>query len=418
VNGVTRREFLKLAGTAAGFAGLESLLAGCQVAGQVGGPGPQPPQEIPMLGIWPFTGAFADVGPVLDRGMSLALEEWGYKVIGRPIKYVKRDSETKADAATRRVEEAVETESVKYVIGPWSSGVALAVSEVAKRRKVLHFFSGGTEDISGKRCHRYSFQWAAHAYTAADTVMKTFLRENPGAKRWYLLIADYAFGWSLEKYLKLVGEKYGVTVLGADRHPLGEREFSGYVSKAVSARPDVVAMVNFGQDAIQAVRTFYNFGWQPKQPLIMAWSAGVEELVQLEPEMRENVWVGTNFYYTLDTPVAREFVKRYREKYGEPPGYAPAAAYGMTRLVLRGIEKAKSAEVPDVIQALEGWEGEDLLGKMRIDPKTHQTLRPYFFLKCKKKSDMKDQWDFADIIGTGDTPQPAELNECADIGSL
>ena len=41
----------------------------------------------------------------------------------------------------------------------------------------------------------------------------------------------------------------------------------------------------------------------------MSWSSGVEELIQLAPEIRENLWVGTNFYYTADTPVAKEFVK-------------------------------------------------------------------------------------------------------------
>src|SRR5262249_38575589 len=83
-------------------------------------------KEIVMLGIWPFTGAFADVGPLLDRGMKLAIEEWGNKVIGRPIKYITRDDETKASSATRRMEEAIDSEGVKIVIGPWSIGIALA----------------------------------------------------------------------------------------------------------------------------------------------------------------------------------------------------------------------------------------------------------------------------------------------------
>ena len=93
-------------------------------------------KEVVMLGIWPFTGAFSDVGPILDRGMKMALEERGMKILGRPIKYITRDSATQAGASTRRVEEAVDGEGAKFVIGPWSSGVALAVSEVAKRKKV------------------------------------------------------------------------------------------------------------------------------------------------------------------------------------------------------------------------------------------------------------------------------------------
>ena len=375
-------------------------------------------KEVVMLGIWPNTGAFSDVGPILDRGMQMALDERGMKILGRPIKYVTRDSGTQAGAATRRVEEAVDGEGAKFVIGPWSSGVALAVSEVAKRKKVMHIFSGGTEDISGSRCHRYSFQWAASPYTAAKTVVDAFMKANPKAKRWHLLVADYAFGWSVEKYIKEVGKTHGLEFVGADRHPLGEREYSNYVQKAAANRPDAVAMINFGGDAVAAAREIFNFGLTPKIPLIMCWSSGVEELVQLSPEIRQNLWVGTNFYYTADTPVAKQFVKSYSAKFGNPPGYAPSAAYSMTRMLLAAFDKAKSPEVRDVIQAMEGLEINDLLGRMRVDAKTHQTLRPYFFLRCKPKSAMKHETDFADIVATGDAPLPAQYAACKDIGGF
>ena len=401
-----RRDFLKL-GAAGAVAGLGAPVGARAQA-----------KEVVMLGLWSFTGAFADVGPILDRGMKMALDERGMKVQGRPIKYITRDDETKAGSATRRAEDAVDGDAVKYIIGPWSSGVALAVSEVAKRKKVLHYFSGGTEDISGKLCHRYSFQWAASPYTAAKTVVDNFMKANPRAKRWHLLVADYAFGWSVEKYIKEVGKAHGIEFVGADRHPLGEREFSNYVTKAAGNKPDAVVMINFGLDTVTAAREIFNFGLTPKVPLILTWSSGVEELVQLSPEMRENMWVGSNFYYTADTPVAKEFVKNYQAKFGNPPGYAPAAAYGMTRMVLHGMDKAKSTEHVDVIKALEGIDVEDLVGKMHVDPKTHQTLRPYFFMRCKKKDAMKHAMDFADIVATGTTPLPAEYSACKDIGAL
>src|SRR5207302_426473 len=75
------------------------------------------PKEVVMLGLWSFTGAFSDVGPVLDRGMKLALEERGMKVQSKTIKYITRDDETKAGSATRRAEEAVDSDGAKFIIG-------------------------------------------------------------------------------------------------------------------------------------------------------------------------------------------------------------------------------------------------------------------------------------------------------------
>src|SRR6266850_531885 len=221
---------------------------------------------------------------------------------------------------------------------------------------------------------------SARPYTAAKTVVDNFMKANPKAKRWHLLVADYAFGWSVEKYIKEVGKTHGIEFVGADRHPLGEREFSNYVQKAAANKPDVVVMINFGGDAVAGAREIFNFGLTPKLPLIMSWSSGVEELVQLAPEIRDNLWVGTNFYYTADTPVAKSFVKSYQAKFKLPPGYAPSAAYSMTRMLLAGFDKSKSDDVQAVVKALEGLE--------------------------------------MDVIATGDAPLPKEYAACKDIGSF
>jgi branched-chain amino acid transport system substrate-binding protein len=402
---IKRRDILKAGALGAAALGFPSIIRA-------------QPKEIVILGLWDQTGAFADVGPLNDRGMKMALEERGMKILGRPIKYITRDGGTQAGTSTRRTEEAVDAEGARFVIGPWSSGVGLAVSEVAKRKKVVHLFSGGTEDLSGSRCHRYSFQWAASPYTAAKTVVDNFMKANPKAKRWHLLVADYAFGWSVEKYIKEVGKPHGIEFVGADRHPLGEREFSNYVQKAAANRPDVVVMINFGGDAVAGAREIFNFGLTPKVPLIMAWSSGVEELVQLAPEIRDNLWVGTNFYYTADNPAAKAFVKNYQAQYKLPPGYAPSAAYSMTRMLLAGFDKAKSDDVQAVVKGIEGLEMNDIVGPMKVDGTTHQTLRPYFFLRCKPKSAMKHELDFADVVATGNAPLPKEYAACKDIGSF
>jgi branched-chain amino acid transport system substrate-binding protein len=178
---ISRRQFVSGGVAAAGAAGWAAQFPAVVRA---------QPKEIPMLGVFPYTGTYADAGPLQERGMKLALEEWGNKVIGRPIKYVSRDSETSAGAGTRRAEEAIDSEGVKFIIGPYASSVALAVTEVAKRRKVLHYFSGGTEEITGRRCHRYGFNWAASPYTMMHILVEKFMQLNPGATRWYVLGAD------------------------------------------------------------------------------------------------------------------------------------------------------------------------------------------------------------------------------------
>src|SRR3546814_14421779 len=76
------------------------------------------------------------------------------------------------------------------------------------------------------------------------------------------------------------------------------------------------------------------------------------------------------------------------------------------------------SEVPEVIKALEGLKTKGLVGDLEIVARNHQTLRPYFVLKCKPEKAMKHSLDFADIIHSSATPQPREMNACKDIGQL
>lgn len=372
-------------------------------------------EEIPILGIIPVTGPYADSGMLMDRGIRLAIEHAGGKVLGKPIKYVKRDSETRGGPAVRRVEEAISEEHVKAIIGPWSSGVALAVSDVAKNRKVPHLFSGGTSELTGKRCHKYSFMWAASPYTAANVVVDKFLEENPKAKKWYTFTVDYAFGYGVLEFIQKAGKARGVKFLGNDYQPLGEREYGQFITKVMAKKPDVLCMINFGLDAISAVRQATNYGLKKKTKIIMTWSSGVEELRQLTPKVREGLYVGSNFYFTVDNPIAKKFYKDYYAKYKEAPGYAPGAAYSMTRIMLLAMEKAGSTDANAIVKAMEGWELNALPGKLKFRAKDHQAIRPYFLLKCKKKAQMKHDLDFADIIATGRTPLPLSMSKCPGL---
>lgn len=358
-------------------------------------------EPVKLLFPLPDAGALGKAGYLMARGAKLAIEHAGGKVLGRPIEMIVRDTESKSGVAVRRVEAAIEKEKGKIsaIIGPWSSGVALAVSQVAKRRKVLHFFSGGTEDIAGKKCHRYSFMWAAHAYTAADAVMRGVMKRHPNAKRWYTITVNYAFGWAVRDNFRRVGKELGVTFVGDQSQPLAEREFSTYMTAIKAAKPDVIVLINFGLANIQASRTIYNFGLKKSALVVTPWIAGFNDLEELTPEIRDGNYLGGNYHYTVGGDVQKRFVKDYRKKYGEVPRYASGAAYAMTRVVLLAMERAGSSDPEKVIDVLENnFEYDGIFGKTKILGANHQVVRPYMFMRVKSKNEMKHSGDFAEVV--------------------
>ena len=124
------------------------------------------------------------------------------------------------------------------------------------------------------------------------------MKLHPQAKRWYLFVWDYAFGWSVEKYIKIAGKPHGIDFVGTDRMPVGTREASGFITKAAASQPDVLCLVTALQDFIIQVREAHNFGLAPRVALVQPLGLGVEELAHIDVKHRQNLWTGTNGYYT------------------------------------------------------------------------------------------------------------------------
>lgn len=367
--------------------------------------------------ITPTTGTFAYAGEFVSRGAALAVEMHGAKVLGNDIRLLTRDDEGKPASGVRRVQEAISSEGMHYFLGAFSSAVGLAESEIAQREKVLQFAAGGSEDFTGSRCGRYTFQWSAHPYTAIRATLEYTKKAFPQKKTIYTLTADYVFGQALLKYTKIVAAELGFELIGNDNHPFGERQYTQYLTKIVAAKPDILLLNTAGADAVTAIRQFSSFGDQ-NTTLVGPWTLEVDQLAELAPEMREGLILGQNYYPDIDAPANKEFVASYTKKFSSPPGYSSAYAYDAFRAIFLAMEKANSVEVPDVIRSLEQMSWDGVLGKMSFNPQNHQMIRPYFVVRCKKATDMRNPTDFAEIVATENKQQPTELGECKQLPAL
>jgi len=357
------------------------------------------------------TGTFAYAGELVLKGAKLALEERNAQILGRKINLVVRDDEGKPAVGVRRLTEAITADSLRFFAGNFSSAVGLAQLEVAQQEKVFQYAAGGSEDFTGARCSPNTFQWSAHAYTALRATLEYVSKAMPDKKKIYTITADYAFGQSLLHYTKVAAKELGLELLGNDNHPSGERQFTQYFTKALSTKPDLICLLTAGADAVTAVRQFNSFGAKTVQ-LVGPWTLEVDQLKELSPQMRAGLVLGLNYYQDIDTPVNKTFVERYRKAYQSVPSYASAYGYDSFRTILLAMERAKSVEVAAVIKTMEGMQFDSIFGPTSIDARTHQTVRPYFVVKCKEESAMKSEFDFATIVAEGSKPQPLELNEC------
>ena len=397
---LTRGNALKLG---AGFAGAAAL--GSAGRGSAASP------NVTVCGIFSQTGAYAVFGRDTDRGIKLALSEAGNKVLGYDVRYIIRDDQTNPGVGVQQVSDAIDHEDARYFMGVASSAVGLAIEQVAGNKRAMFLTSVGADEITGSACNMYTFRWAVPTYGAVRSTLYPFTKRFPDAKRWYTITPSYVFGDSLLRNVRDVAKERGLTLVGNAYHPLGATEYSSIITQAIAAKPDVIAFLNFGGDAIKAIKTAQEFGAKKNAKLLYVWSGGLLDYQGIGPAAIEDLYIGCQYWHDAD-PQTRKASEPYQKAYGEPMGYVGASSYIETKLALAGMERAKSTDPLAAAKALQGYSYVGPTGRETIRAFDHQVVKPYFFLRGKAQSAMQNQWDFVETVAISSYPVPDALNQC------
>jgi branched-chain amino acid transport system substrate-binding protein len=353
----------------------------------------------------PMSGAFAANGKFADLGMKLAVEQYG-KVLGRPLAYSVLDTEGKPATAVRKVQELAQQKNARYFAGGILSSESLAMGKEAEK------FGGVFITTAGKDCNRATFRWSVPTYGAIERTVRPLIESMPKAKRWYTITPQYVFGDGLLSAAKNIFKEKGIEHVGNSYHALTEKEFSGYLTNAMAAKPDVLLILNFGSQSSDTLRQAVSFGMKKNTTILVAWASGLEQFESLGADLCDGVYFGAQYWHDVDTPANRDLVKRTQAAFKANPNYSLAGSYTCTKILLDAMAKAGSADPKAVIAALQGMKYDGLTGAEEIRAADHQVLKNYYLLKGKPKSRMKDKDDFAEVVAVGKAFLPVEQTQC------
>jgi branched-chain amino acid transport system substrate-binding protein len=359
----------------------------------------------------PMSGPFAANGKFADLGMKLAVEQYG-TALKRPLAYTLLDTEGKPATAVRKVQEASQQNGARFFAGGILSSEALAMGKEAQKAGGIFFTTAGADEITGKECNSATFRWSVPTFGAIEQTVRPLIAAMPNAKRWYTITPQYVFGDGLLSAAKNIFKEKGLEHVGNSYHSLTEKEFSGYLTNAAAAKPDVLLVLNFGGQCSDTLRQAVSFGMHKNMTILVAWASGLEQFESLGADLCDGLYFGAQYWHTVDSPLNRDLVKRTADKLKMAPNYSLAGSYICTKLMIDGIIKAGSADPKAVVAALEGMKYAGLTGDEEIRKADHQVLKNYYLLKGKAKSKMKDKDDFVDIVSSGKSFLPVEQTEC------
>jgi len=359
----------------------------------------------------PMSGPFAANGKYADLGMKLAIEQYG-KVLGQPLAYTVLDTEGKPATAVRRVQEIAQQKNARFFAGGILSSEALAMGKEVQKAGGIFITTAGADEITGKDCNDATFRWSVPTYGAIEQTVRPLIQMMPKAKRWYTITPQYVFGDGLLSAAKAIFKEKGIEHVGNSYHSLNEKEFSGYLTNAVAAKPDVLLILNFGSQSSDTLRQAVSFGMKNNCTILIAWASGLEQFESLGADLCEGVYFGAQYWHDIDSPLNRDLVKRSNAAFKANPNYSLAGSYICTKILLDGIVKAGTVDPKKVVATLEGMKYDGLTGPEEVRKGDHQVLKNYYLLKGKAKNKMKNADDYADIVSSGQSFLPLDKTGC------
>ena len=314
---------------------------------------------------------FVDSGPMGGYGkhgfqsVRLAVDEINASggILGRKVTLLTADSKMQPPVGVGIAKRYILEDKVDFMIGPTSSGVAVALSPIIKQyKKVLVMTQAAADSLTGAQFNPYWFATMSNAMMHSRAGAY-FVADKP-YKRWMCIGPNYNYGWDSWASFKgkLKELRPDVEFLDPPLWPkLMETNYKEFIQKIMDAKPDAVWSPLWGMDAVNFIKQGLAVGLFDKIKFAFPDGAALETLVPLGKEMPSGIYVAARYFFlTPDSAMNRAFVKSYQETFKELPDYMAEESYAGVYFIKAAVERAGTTDADAVIKAVEkeplAWE--------------------------------------------------------------
>lgn len=316
-------------------------------------------QEKPIkLGVmFIMSGPMGGYGKHGMQAVQLAMDEINAQggILGRKVEALFEDTKLQAPLATEIAKKFILEDKVDFIIGPTSSGVAVAVSKVATEyRKILVMTQAAADSLTGDQFSRYQFATLSNAMMHSRAGAY-YLASKP-YKRWMCIGPNYNYGWDswAQFKAKLKELRPDVEFIGELWPKLMEKDFTPFIQKILEAKPDAVWSPLWGMDAVNFIKQGLPMGLFNKIKFAFPDGAALETLMPLGKDMPNGIYVAARYFFlTPDTEKNRQFVKTYMERFKDYPDYMAMETYAGVYFIKAAIERAGTMDTEKLIDAIE-----------------------------------------------------------------
>jgi len=323
-----------------------------------------------------LSGEVATFGSHTKDGILLAFEEINAKggVLGRQIEPIVRDNRGILDESMSVATKLITEEGIVAHLGAATTGCTLAAVPVVTQYKIPLLTTSATNpdvtvDPATGETREYVFRTCfidpPQAVVGAD-----FAYNELGAQKaaiYYDNTNDYSKG--LAKEFKAAFEALGGEIVAQEGYGKDDEDFRPTLTNFSKAGADLIYVPGYYQKVAKIISQGRELGID--LPFLGADGWDSPELVTIAGAENLNNTYFTNHYSSKDpSEKVQNFVKAYKEKYGNEPDSFAALGYDAAYLIADAIERAGSADPEAIKNALaETKDFEAVTGTLTFDDK-------------------------------------------------
>ena len=293
----------------------------------------------------PITGPAAADGMSAKNAVELALKEvngaGGIK--GKKVELIVYDYRLKGEEAVAIANKLIEKDKVVGVASGSYSGPTRVVAPIFQKAGMplvagYAVHPDVTWDPKQKKpndfCFRNGFLGEIEGAAAAEYAVK-----NLKAKKVSLIFMDNDFGRAISSGFAERAEKLGATVLTKQmyRFPV-EKDFRPFLTRIKEGNPDLIFAAGYYNEAASIVRQSRELGIRSQ--IMGEEGFDSPKFLEIAGPAAEGVIIATNLDRDDSRPLVQNFLKNYRQAYGEDADMVGASSYDAFMILVKAIEKA------------------------------------------------------------------------------
>jgi branched-chain amino acid transport system substrate-binding protein len=338
-----------------------------------------PDADLPVALLAPFSGP--GFGTSASEGVMLAIEQQNAAggLLGYTVTTVTRDTACSPTTAETAATQVI-ADGVKFIIGDFCSGGAIAVSNVANPAGVLQisptashpsvtlYPDGTVKPYTFRGIFTDPVQARAGAHFAAKElgVSKAFVLYNPGD--------DYSNGLA-QNFMDEAG-RLGVT-LGSGTFDNTTTDFSAPLGQAQAMGAELVYLPTYASVANQVVAQARGMSYGATFLGPDGWDAG-----GLDLDVTDGSYFTSSYSPENPSPGAVAFRQAFEDRFAHAPDGIAALSYDSTSLLFAAIAAAGAADPALVKDKLAVMRFEGVTGKMAFD-RFHNPIKTVIVLKVR-----------------------------------